>query len=431
MFKLSHRHLQLTNLFHQLGKPLAERNRVLRILKAIMRLPLKPLFYGQQTRLNQTQGLIHKRLTIIELAKVIQNIRNGNLFRHGAASPVTQRQAAFYAVKTQLKVCYLLTLQVHRLEISTRNGSMRLIICLNFFERLFKGGKARLQILHMLKQQFVGDVFGHGWSSRAKGFSLHICALLMALSTFAAPNIAVAETAKPEDMLRFIRHFEARGSYDRYYSGIKVPPPKPLTQLTVGEVLTWQKSLRGSKSTASGAYQFIRPTLERLVRKYRISRSQLFDDQLQDQLAQLLISECPHRNLPKDNLRFGNCLATIWAALPVLSGAKKGQSHYQGVAGNRALTTPQNVLAMLSGGEVSYEVTPFKTPSPKWPIPYNKTVTDWITTQKFDRGDDITFSLSGPTRKQRITKSIKDAQTQGGLGKSIHTTYKVDPYAAN
>lgn len=253
----------------------------------------------------------------------------------------------------------------------------------------------------------------------------------MALSTFAAPSTTVAETANPEGMLRFIRHFEARGSYDRYYTGIKVPPPKPLTELTVGEVITWQKSLRGTKSTASGAYQFIRPTLERLVRKYGISKTRLFDAQLQDQLAQLLISECPHKNLPKDNLRFGNCLATIWAALPVLSGTKKGQSHYQGVAGNRALTTPANVLAMLSGGEVSYEVTPFVTPSPKWPIPYSKTMTHFITTQQFDRGDDITFSLSGPTRRQRMSQSMKDAQTQGGLGKSIHTTYKVDPYASN
>jgi hypothetical protein len=237
----------------------------------------------------------------------------------------------------------------------------------------------------------------------------------------------IAETAKPEDMLRFIRHFEARGSYDRYYSGIKTPPPKPLTQLTVGEVITWQKSLRGTKSTASGAYQFIRPTLERLVRKYKISRTRAFDEALQDQLAQLLISECPDRDLPKDNLRFGNCLATIWAALPVLTGPKKGQSHYKGVAGNRALTSPENVMAMLSGGPVTYETTPFQSPSQ----PSDQIKFRTIKIYHFDRGGNSAFKLAGPSPEERISQSIQNAQDEGGLGKSIHTIYAVDPYAAN
>jgi hypothetical protein len=249
----------------------------------------------------------------------------------------------------------------------------------------------------------------------------------VALSTFATPSVGIAETAKPEDMLRFIRHFEARGSYDRYYSGIKVPPPKPLTQLTVGEVLAWRNSLRGTKSTASGAYQFIRPTLERLVRTYKIPKSKTFNAALQDQLAQLLISECPDRDLPKDNLRFGNCLATIWTALPVLSGPKKGQSHYKGIAGNRALTTPENVMAMLSGGQVTYEATPFRTPSQ----PSDQIKFRTIKIYHFDRGGNSAFKLAGPSREERISQSSQKAQENGGLGKSIHTIYAVDPYASN
>ena len=236
---------------------------------------------------------------------------------------------------------------------------------------------------------------------------------------------ANAEVPHTDNMLRFIRHFEALGSYDRYYTGIKTPPPKPLTKLTVGEVIAWQKSLRGTKSTASGAYQFIRPTLERLVRTYEVPKDRLFDAKLQDQLAQFLISECPNRDLPKDNLRFGNCLATIWAALPVLSGPKRGQSHYKGIAGNRALTTPENVLAMLSGGDVNYEARPFRTPNQ----PSDQAKIRYLKVYHFDRGGNVTFKLSGPNRNERIVQSMKDASESGGLGKSIHTIYAVDPYA--
>jgi hypothetical protein len=133
-------------------------------------------------------------------------------------------------------VCYLLTLQVNGLKVSTRNRSVGLIVSLNFFECLFKAGKSRLQVLHMLKQQFVGDVFGHGWSSRVKGFSGHICVLLAALSTFATPSAMIAETAKPEDMLRFIHHFEARGSYDLDLSRFCAAPDAHLCARTTKSV---------------------------------------------------------------------------------------------------------------------------------------------------------------------------------------------------
>lgn len=260
--------------------------------------------------------------------------------------------------------------------------------------------------------------------SMRPGF-LHIGALLIALAGMT--EVVRAETPKQDDMLRFIRHFEAGGSYDRYYTGIKSPPPKPLTQLTVGEVLEWQKSLRGTKSTASGGYQFIRKTLARLVQQYNIPLETKFDAKLQDRLAQLLISECPNKDLPKDNLRFGNCLAAIWAALPVLTGPKKGESRYKGLAGNKALTTPDNVLAMLSGKEVNYKAIPFRTPNQ----PSDKIKFQTLTVYHFDRGGNGRFKLAGPTRKERIEQSIKKAGKDGGLGKSIHTIFAVDPYASN
>ena len=61
------------------------------------------------------------------------------------------------------------------------------------------------------------------------------------------------------DLLTFIRTLEAPRGYGDYERRIRIPPPKPLTAMTVGEVLDWQVRLRraGAISTAVGGYQII------------------------------------------------------------------------------------------------------------------------------------------------------------------------------
>lgn len=154
-------------------------------------------------------------------------------------------------------------------------------------------------------------------------------------------------TASPEQVRSFIRHHEATSDYDRYYAGIRTSPPRPLTQMTVGEVMAWQASLRGVRSTAVGAYQIIKGTLRDLVRDHNINRNALFDRTMQDRLADLLLADCEDRR--GSITAYGNCIAQIWAAFPLLSGPNQGRSAYHGIAGNRALTTPQNVVALLGG----------------------------------------------------------------------------------
>ena len=56
--------------------------------------------------------------------------------------------------------------------------------------------------------------------------------------------------------------------YDAIYSGATVRPPKPISQMTVGEFKNYQNELvrNGSKSSAGGRYQFIRGAkIKRLV----------------------------------------------------------------------------------------------------------------------------------------------------------------------
>ena len=164
---------------------------------------------------------------------------------------------------------------------------------------------------------------------------------------FLTHSMAVAETSDAA-LLRFIRHIEADGNYDIYHGKIGQPPPKRLTQMTVGDVLAWQASLNNPISTAAGGYQIIRGTLKDIVQRHDIPRSAVFDQALQDKMARHLINDCAGAR-SRGAVAFGNCLAGIWAALPLLSGPNKGRSAYHGIAGNRALTTSHNFINLLAG----------------------------------------------------------------------------------
>lgn len=172
----------------------------------------------------------------------------------------------------------------------------------------------------------------------------------------ANPSWANGVTASAEEIRAFIRHYEATSDYDRYYAGIRTSPPKRLTQMTVGEVMAWQASLKNVTSTAVGSYQIIKNTLRSLVRTHGIDRNARFDAAMQDRLADLLLLEC-REHFGSVN-RYGNCIAGIWAAFPLLTGPKRGESQYEGYAGNKALTTPQNVIALLSNGRGEFTPLP-------------------------------------------------------------------------
>ena len=231
------------------------------------------------------------------------------------------------------------------------------------------------------------------------------------------------------DLLRFIRALEAPRGYTDYERRIRIPPPRPLTAMTVGEVLNWQVRVRrsGAPSTAAGGYQIIYPTLKRLVTKYEVSRTLRFDARLQDHLARLLIGECgqpgPRRNHP----RYGNCLAGIWAALPLTHGPNRGRSAYHGVAGNRALTHPDTVLDLLAGLPV--DIASHGTPQPVDTAQALTRIGNSISTRSLAFGarritlqtEDINAALRKARRNNTLTPPLKPAMK----------TWKQDPYAQN
>ncbi len=123
------------------------------------------------------------------------------------------------------------------------------------------------------------------------------------------------------------------------------PPIKPITTMTVSEVLSWQKeAIRKSGYSAAGRYQVIRKTLQNL----RVSANALFDKETQDVIGVMLLYGRGWGKWVKGDLAtamFADNLSKEWASLPF----NTGRSYYAGDAhGNRSLVSREEVIQVLN-----------------------------------------------------------------------------------
>lgn len=149
--------------------------------------------------------------------------------------------------------------------------------------------------------------------------------------------------------LRLLGRVEGPEGYTTITRATRMRPPAPLTNMTIAEVMDFQKKIRasGAKSSAMGRYQFIYKTLRHYVDSEEIDPSLPFDRYTQDTLARLEMRRCGFYDHVVSDIRVANCLAAVWAALPLVSGPKAGKSKYQGLAGNKALVSRNEVLATM------------------------------------------------------------------------------------
>lgn len=143
-------------------------------------------------------------------------------------------------------------------------------------------------------------------------------------------------------LLAFIAQPESGGDYNVVWGGIKTKdrPKKPLTKMTIKEVLDWQESIdKLYNSEAAGRYQIMEDTLRPLPPAAGLLTSSLFNEDNQDALATVLLKR---RGLDRylaggmSAEEFANNLAKEWASLPVVTGPKKGKSFYSGDGLNKS-----------------------------------------------------------------------------------------------
>jgi muramidase (phage lysozyme) len=95
-------------------------------------------------------------------------------------------------------------------------------------------------------------------------------------------------------LLNFIRETEVgrkdRASYDFIYANKQHKVAKPLTSMTLDEVLAAQRAWsKNHGSSAAGGYQFMRATLLGLIEELGLRGSQKLDPDLQDRLGYHLL----------------------------------------------------------------------------------------------------------------------------------------------
>ena len=157
----------------------------------------------------------------------------------------------------------------------------------------------------------------------------------------------------PKNLLDLIASHESGGDYNSAYEGSKIKPPKPLTEMTVQEVMDWQnRSVNaGSASSAAGRYQIIGSTMKGLVKEMGIDPTKVkFDQNMQDQMATVLMQRRGLDKFLKGEMSqqdFMKNLALEWASLPK---DNSGRAAYGGVATNptMALVSPSVVNTVLA-----------------------------------------------------------------------------------
>lgn len=166
-----------------------------------------------------------------------------------------------------------------------------------------------------------------------------------------------AATGGVKQLLDLIAIPESGGDYNRIYAGISRAdyPKKPLTQMTVGEVLDWQDSIDSKyNSEAAGRYQIMEDTLRGLG----LPRRMKFDAAGQDKAAMILLERRGLKKYKRGQIsaeQFALNLAKEWAGLPVpfkTKGAKKtvmpGESYYAAFNGNRAGISVDSVMSAIA-----------------------------------------------------------------------------------
>lgn len=222
-------------------------------------------------------------------------------------------------------------------------------------------------------------------------------------------------------MLDFVRETEVGtdgpSGYNVIYGFNQDKLPKPVTQMTIDEVLgaqaSWSKRFG---SSATGGYQFMRATLTDLKRELGLRGTQVLDSDLQDRLGFHLLKRRGYEDFMAGRISrtdFGKRLAMEWASFPVLAATRgahhqldRGQSYYRGDALNKALVKPEEVEAIIDEmkelGDAMPAPAPVPTPRPE------------VCDAPLAASPVVTPIAQGLSPIEQMNKPVKGAQANAG-----------------
>jgi hypothetical protein len=209
------------------------------------------------------------------------------------------------------------------------------------------------------KSQMVSAPLGSSFHGREAQSSFDLTPRSQPKSATGRPFVMPQGTDQLAKVRAVIFHAESRqGGYDAYNLSARIPPPRPASTLTLREIQQWTWDTPGQQH-AIGRYQIIPSTLNALIARTGISQDAVFDPQIQDAFANVLIIDAGYLALKDGTMSldgFKAELAKVWAGFPLPTG----ESYYKGVANNQATISYEmysRLMAQIFTVEAS-KVTP-------------------------------------------------------------------------
>ena len=181
------------------------------------------------------------------------------------------------------------------------------------------------------------------WKSQRE-FELSVPGQLFELSKM--PTTFEGAT-KLDQLFSLIASVEAPNKqYNAVHLEAKVLPPALPSRLSIQEVIEWIAATPGQHH-AIGRYQIIPDTFAYLIEAENIQPTALFDQEMQDRMAERLLKDAGWTKFQRGELSLGafmDRIARVWAGFPM----ENGQSAYEGVAGNRAVISRKRFKEAMS-----------------------------------------------------------------------------------
>jgi len=153
------------------------------------------------------------------------------------------------------------------------------------------------------------------------------------------------------NLLDLIYSAESGQNYDAWNTQTKIRSERPLTELTVSEIMAIQDKNKDNDGGAAGAGQIKKSTMQLLLNNKILSRDDKFTPEVQDRAHLFLLQNRGLNDFLSGQIdlnEYGHRLSKEYASLPSMKGKTPDMSYYEGEAKNSALVKPAEINAQLS-----------------------------------------------------------------------------------
>jgi len=153
------------------------------------------------------------------------------------------------------------------------------------------------------------------------------------------------------NLLDLIYSAESGQNYDAWNTQTKIKSERPLTELTVAEIMAIQEKNSGNNGGAAGAGQIKKSTMQLLLNNNILSRDDKFTPEVQDRAHLFLLQNRGLNDYLSGGINlneYGHRLSKEYASLPRMLGETPHISYYEGEAKNSARVKPSEITAQLS-----------------------------------------------------------------------------------